>query len=766
MNISLLGFNSNIDSNALISQLVNLENQSKVVPLQTKRTELTSERTAVNTLRDRLRNLKSALNINNITSDASTLVSNSATVSNKDKASVSVTGRATAQTFQLNVLQLATHSSVKSSTYVDIGVDANSDLSEVNLRESLVSGTVTINGTTASLPSLTETATVRKSASKISNALVPSDPISKANLNGVTSITEGSVTVNGISASTSGLTDIQSILDFFTSNFSGVGATLVNGAIELTGITSIGDSGDTSDLLNALGLSATNINAGNLTGTQDLSIPRPSDTLAAIGISGTVITINGTDINFDPNTDTIDSLIDTINNHPSVGVTASYDEDTGEFSLTNDTLGANPITVSSLDSNIITNFNLSDETLGTDTNFGDILDFLNNNFSGVTASLVNGKVSLTGLSSLGSAGDTSNLLSALGLKNAKITAGSATGIQNVSIPKATSTLAGIGITGTSFSINGKEISFDPNTDTINSLITKINNDSDVKAKASYDILNGTFTLKNNQTGALSIPLSSSNSNILSVFSLNSEELGNNAEFQISTLNGGETLVSNTNTVSGLIPGISLELKEVTDTAINVSVFEDSSSYKTRLDEIVKQINDVTSFARTMKNRVGKRFDSSIKALLGTAFDANDSNRYKAFVDIGFKSTLSPVDNKFSGYTIDSSVFSAALARDPNAVNKLLYGKTDTEINPFDNGASGILVQLDSLLDSYLNTTTGIFQAMNTNYDSQQKTLDSSIVRAQQSVDDYETRLVRQYAQLDSLNARMQQQQSAVASLGR
>lgn len=766
MNISLLGFNSNIDSNALISQLVNLENQSKVVPLQTKRTELTSERTAVNTLRDRLRNLKSALNINNITSDASTLVSNSATVSNKDKASVSVTGRATAQTFQLNVLQLATHSSVKSSTYVDIGVDANSDLSEVNLRESLVSGTVTINGTTASLPSLTETATVRKSASKISNALVPSDPISKANLNGVTSITEGSVTVNGISASTSGLTDIQSILDFFTSNFSGVGATLVNGAIELTGITSIGDSGDTSDLLNALGLSATNINAGNLTGTQDLSIPRPSDTLAAIGISGTVITINGTDINFDPNTDTINSLIDTINNHPSVGVTASYDGDTGEFSLTNDTLGANPITVSSLDSNIITNFNLSDETLGTDSNFGDILDFLNNNFSGVTASLVNGKVSLTGLSSLGSAGDTSNLLSALGLKNAKITAGSATGIQNVSIPKATSTLADIGITGTSFSINGKEISFDPNTDTINSLITKINNDSDLKAKASYDILNGTFTLKNNQTGALSIPLSSSNSNILSVFSLNSEELGNNAEFEISTLNGGETLVSNTNTVSGLIPGISLELKEVTDTAINVSVFEDSSSYKTRLDEIVKQINDVTSFARTMRNRVGKRFDSSIKALLGTAFDANDSNRYKAFVDIGFKSTLSPVDNKFSGYTIDSSVFSAALARDPNAVNKLLYGKTDTEINPFDNGASGILVQLDSLLDSYLNTTTGIFQAMNTNYDSQQKTLDSSIVRAQQSVDDYETRLVRQYAQLDSLNARMQQQQSAVASLGR
>jgi flagellar hook-associated protein 2 len=764
MSVSLLGFNSNIDSQALISQLVNIEIQSKVVPLETKKTDLNSERTSVNTLRDRLTTLKNLLSIKNITSDASTLVSNSVNVSNKDKATASVSGRASPQTFNLKVLQLATNSSVKSSTYINTGVTGASNLTDLNFKDTLIPGSVTINGQTAVLSDLTETATVKRSANQISNGLVTSDLLSKANLNGVTSITEGSVTINGTTASTSGLTDVQSVLDFFTNSFSGVGASLVNGSIEITGITTLGNSADSSNLLNALGLST--ISSGTVTGSQKLNLPKSSDTLNSLGINGTVLTINGTNINFDPNTDTISSLITAINDNTSVGVTASYDTSTGKFSLTNDTTGVNSISTSSIDSNIGTIFNLSDETLGTDSDFQDVLDFLNNNFTGVTATFTAGKVSLNGVTSMGSSGNTSNLLSALGLSNAKINAGSATGIQNLSSPKKTALLSSMGITGTSLTINGKEITFDPGTDTIDKLLQTINNDGDVKVKASYDTLNGTFNLKNTQTGALSIPLSSGNSNILNIFALNDEDLGNNAEFQISTQNNGETLVSNSNTVSGIIAGINLDLKAVTEenSPVTVTISEDSNTYKSNLDAVLKQVNDTLSFARGMKNRLGQRLDSSIKALLGSVFDSSDSNRYKSLVDIGFKSTLNAADNKFSGYSLDSS-FSTALAKDPNAVNKLLYGKTDTDIEPFDNGSSGVLVQLDALLDTYVNSSTGIIQSMNTGFDSRQKTLDSSLVRANKSVDDYETRLTKQYAQLDSLNAQMQQQQAAVSSLG-
>jgi flagellar hook-associated protein 2 len=765
MNISLLGFNSNIDSNAIVSQLVNLEVQSKVRPLETKRTELDTERSSVNTLRSRLNALKSLLSINNITSDSSTLISNSANVSNQDKATASVSGRASPQTFELNILQLATNSSVKSSAYIDTGITGTSNLTDLNFKSALIPGSLTINGQTAVLSDLTETATVKRSANQISNGLVTSDLLSKANLNGVTSITEGSITINGTTASTSGLTDVQSVLDFFTNSFAGVGASLVNGSIELTGITTLGDSADSSDLLNALGLST--IDSGTVTGSQKLNLPKSSDTLNSLGINGTVITINGTDISFDPNTDTIESLITTINDDANVGVTASYDSSTGKFSLTNDSTGTSSISISSTDSNIENIFDLSDETLGTDTEFQDILDFLNNSFSGVTASFTNGKVSLSGITSMGSSGDTSNLLSALGLNNAKINAGSVTGIQNLSSPKKTALLSSMGITGSSLTINGKEITFDPDTDTIDNLIQEINNDSDVKVKASYDTLNGTFNLKNTQTGALSITLSSDNSNILNIFALDDEDLGNNAEFQISTQNNGEILVSNSNSVSGIISGVSLNLKAVTEEnkPITVTISEDSSTYKSNLDAVVQQLNDVLSFARGMTNRMGRRFDSSVKALIGTAFSSSDSNRYKSLVEIGFKSTLSVVDNKFSGYSLDSA-FSTALARDPNAVNKLLYGKADSDIAPFDNGSSGILVQLDELLDTYVNNSTGILQAVDSTFTSRQKTLDSSLVRANNSVDDYETRLTRQYAQLDSLNAQLQQQQAAVGSLSR
>jgi flagellar capping protein FliD len=764
MNISLLGFNSNIDSQGLISQLVNLEVQSKVKPLETKKTELNTERTSVNTLRDRLTTLKNLLSIKNVTDDASTLVSNSVNVSNKDKASASVSGRASPQTFDLKILKLATNSSVKSSTYVNTGVTGASDLVSVNFKDTLVSGSVTINGQTAVLSNLAETATIKQSTSQISNGLVPSDPLSKANLNGVTSITEGSVTINGTTANTSGLTDIQSVLDFFTNSFAGVGASLVNGSIELTGITTLGNS-NSSNLLSALGLST--VNNGKATGSQKLNLPKSTDTLNSLGINGTVITINGTNIGFNPNTDTISSLITAINNNTNVGVTAAYNTTTGKFSLTNKSTGANSINTSSIDSNIGTIFNLNNETLGTDTDFQDILDFLNNNFSGVTATFTDGKVSLNGVTSMGSSGNTSNLLSALGLSNARINAGSVTGIQNLSSPKNTALLSSIGITGTSLTINGKKITFAPNSDTIDKFIQKINNDSDVKVKASYDTLNGTFSLKNTQTGALSIPLSSGNSNILSIFTLNDEDLGDNAEFQISTQNNGETLVSNNNTVSGIIAGINLELKAVTETnaPVRVTISEDSSSYKGRIDAVLKQINDTLSFARGMKNQLGKRLDSSIKALLGTAVSSSDSNRYKSLVDIGFKSNLSVVDKKFSGYSLESS-FSTALAKDPNAVNKLLYGKTGSGIEPFDNGSSGIFVQLDALLDTYVNSSTGIIQAMSSTFNSRQKILDNSLVRANNSIDDYETRLTTQYARLESLNAEMQQQQASVSSLVR
>ena len=759
MSVSFLGLNSSFDSNALVSQLVQLETQSRIGPLEQRQRELNIEQQSLNSLSSKVGALKRSLSVDGVTQGFESLITNSASVSDEDKASISVFARATPQSFELDILRLATTSVRESSSYVDTGVTTASRIADANFRGVLQEGAVTINDETFTLPDLSENSTVLDTATKLSNGLTTTSLIADATLNGVSSITDGSVTINGTSANVSGLTDVQSILDFFSTNYTGVGASLVDGQIELTGINTIGDAGDTSDILSALGLNEDNLSGTTLTGTQDLSLPELTDTLDSIGVTGTVITINGTDVNFDPLTDTIDDLITSINNEAGLDVTASYDESTGKFALTNDTEGANSITVSSIDSNIVTNFDLTNETLGNTTNVQDILDFFTNNFTGVTASLVNGQVQLDGVSNLGSAGDESNLLSVLGLNNAFINSGTALGIQNISTPSVLDTLDSIGVTGTNISINGEEITFDPAVDTIEDLLSSINNNSATNVKASYDTLNGVLKLTNSRTGALTIPVSSTDSNIATIFALDNETLGDNAEFQISTLNNGQTLVSNNNSVGDIITGVTLNLSEVTTDPITITISEDSSQYKSRIDAVLEELNDIISDTRESDLSVARGLEIGLKRIITSVFDNSNPESYKSLVEVGLASSL--VNDAFAGYTLNGTSFGEALARDPSAINTLLFGKTDSEVPTFTDGSQGLFVQLDEFLAEYVTGTDAVFTSLDDSLDRRLRDLSDQIFRAEEGITNFEDRLIRQFSQLDTLNAELQQQQAAI-----
>ena len=759
MSVSFLGLNSSFDSNALVSQLVQLETQSRIGPLEQRQRELNIEQQSLNSLSSKVGALKRSLSVDGVTQGFESLITNSASVSDEDKASISVFARATPQSFELDILRLSTTSVRESSSYVDTGVTTASRIADANFRGVLQEGAVTINDETFTLPDLSENSTVLDTATKLSNGLTTTSLIADATLNGVSSITDGSVTINGTSANVSGLTDVQSILDFFSTNYTGVGASLVDGQIELTGINTIGDAGDTSDILSALGLNEDNLSGTTLTGTQDLSLPELTDTLDSIGVTGTVITINGTDVNFDPLTDTIDDLITSINNEAGLDVTASYDESTGKFALTNDTEGANSITVSSIDSNIVTNFDLTNETLGNTTNVQDILDFFTNNFTGVTASLVNGQVQLDGVSNLGSAGDESNLLSVLGLNNAFINSGTALGIQNISTPSVLDTLDSIGVTGTNISINGEEITFDPAVDTIEDLLSSINNNSATNVKASYDTLNGVLKLTNSRTGALTIPVSSTDSNIATIFALDNETLGDNAEFQISTLNNGQTLVSNNNSVGDIITGVTLNLSEVTTDPITITISEDSSQYKSRIDAVLEELNDIISDTRESDLSVARGLEIGLKRIITSVFDNSNPESYKSLVEVGLASSL--VNDAFAGYTLNGTSFGEALARDPSAINTLLFGKTDSEVPTFTDGSQGLFVQLDEFLAEYVTGTDAVFTSLDDSLDRRLRDLSDQIFRAEEGITNFEDRLIRQFSQLDTLNAELQQQQAAI-----
>ncbi len=375
----------------------------------------------------------------------------------------------------------------------------------------------------------------------------------------------------------------------------------------------------------------------------------------------------------------------------------------------------------------------------------------------------------------GSPGDTSNLIAALGFDNVQITGSTAaySGLQNLEAAKKTSTLTSLGITGTSITINGTAVTYAPATDTIKTLVDKINNTVGTKVNAAYDTVNGELILTNKDTGALSVTVSSNGDiSALNITGSSAETLGKNAEFSISTLNGGSTLVSNSNTVSGLLEGVTLTLKKVTtaETPANktITIAEDSSGLKTKMDGIITNLNRMITGLSSRDDSFSRNFISRLKNTM-TKVASSSTNTYKSLIDIGLKSQIDPGTNKFTGYTFDSTIFSEKFASSPDEFYKILYGSDDTGsiYSTLSDGSRGIITQLQDLLDTYVDPdvpSQGLISQMQESISSQIKTIDDRIDRTQDSIDSYEKRLKAQFSQLDVINVQMQQQQSAVTSL--
>ena len=409
------------------------------------------------------------------------------------------------------------------------------------------------------------------------------------------------------------------------------------------------------------------------------------------------------------------------------------------------------------------------QTLTVDTAVDDVDDLVSffNSFAGVTASLnVNGHIDLTGVTSLGGAGDTSNLISALGLNNATISGGNVSSLQNLDALKPSSNLSTIGVNGTNININGEDITFDPSVDSINDLITRINGNVDTKVTASYDALNGKLVLTNDETGAVSLTVSSSNSNILTLLNITGgETLGDNAEFTVSTINGGTTLVSNSNTVEGLMTGVTIKLNKVTTSAETITISQDKDAYRKRIDDILKDASTLVRKLEKQKDSFSRSFSQSVKNILSTYF-SSATNTYKSAVELGVKTTLDG-DNKFSSFTLDQTAFEDALAADEASVHAVLFGKTSTLVDPMSDGSSGIFVQLKELFDAYSDPdveANGLLYAKEESVSSQISSTEDDLESRQASIDAYEKRLKAQFAALDSISTQLQSQQAALTAI--
>jgi len=234
---------------------------------------------------------------------------------------------------------------------------------------------------------------------------------------------------------------------------------------------------------------------------------------------------------------------------------------------------------------------------------------INNAGIGVTASVVNNRLTLTSNSTmqLGSGGDTSNFLTA-----AKLIAAPQTGTGpyviestgNLGVTKVTSYLAdarlstALNATG-SFKINGRQFDYDASVDTLNGVISRINA-SDAGVIAAYDGVTDRLILTAKSTGSTSIALEDVSGDFLAAMKVagsGAQTVGQSAKYAIDTINGGGWLYSSSNTVTGVVPGVTLNLKNTSATPVTVTVGQDTATTVAAVKDFIDKFNSTMDFIR-------------------------------------------------------------------------------------------------------------------------------------------------------------------------
>lgn len=216
------------------------------------------------------------------------------------------------------------------------------------------------------------------------------------------------------------------------------------------------------------------------------------------------------------------------------------------------------------------------------------------------------KISLSGGASevvLGAANDTSNFLRALKLgangtpavsSSAKL-GGVKTGAALISANLAAPITGVDGAGASTFLINGVSVAYNVNTDTVSSLLSRINQ-STAGVTATYDRAADRTILTNNTTGDVGIALSENAGGILAALGLTTggtSVRGENAEF---TVNGGDPLTSQSNTLDETALGIAgLSVTVNSAGSQTIAIKSDTTAMRAKIDSFITAYNDVQQF---------------------------------------------------------------------------------------------------------------------------------------------------------------------------
>ena len=433
-------------------------------------------------------------------------------------------------------------------------------------------------------------------------------------------------------------------------------------------------------------------------------------------ITGTTFSINGVEFTFDPDTDSLNTVLSDIN-ASAAGVTGTFDSGTNLVTFENSTAS---------DTSII-NFEAQDD----DSNFLDVIAV-------TTATQSTGVGGSTEVSSSHSLGVIDSLVE----------------LDTVSFANGT-------MTSGSFSINGISISVDVTTDTLDDILSAITS-SDAQVSATFDGTTDTIRILSTSLGSRTVNFggATDTSNFLSITNLDTatQTAGNDLEF---TINGGSTQTRNSNEISDAVTGVTLRLLSVGTSTVTVN--SDNDSIVETVQELIDEFNNSVGMIRDLTGIEGALSgDSGIRSI-GNFLRANIFSQvadlggdFSSLLDIGISTGEDFDSSTPSVLELDEDAFREALRDDSTNVEELFSNDDET-------GIADILYEyIDEIAKA-----TGFLHARSKAggvIDVQIQSLNDQIDRFEDRLLHKEERLRRQFTRLEQLSAGFQNQSAALSGL--
>ncbi len=233
----------------------------------------------------------------------------------------------------------------------------------------------------------------------------------------------------------------------------------------------------------------------------------------------------------------------------------------------------------------------------------------------------------------------------------------------------------------------------------------------------------------------------------------------NAQFSVTGITG--TITRSTNSVSDVIPGITLTLNDIGTSVITVS--DDSDATLSVMEDFIEKFNEIVNFIKennlVSREEAGSDVKNVFSPLAKTRVDDNaltalrsaiSGATYASGAQVRIFSDLGITTERDGTLKFDSAVFRTAISNEAASANQVLKNFADEA--SLTGGTIDVFIRFQGLLDVTVDGNTTLITDLN-----------KRIATAEAFITRQEENMRARFARLESTVAKMQAQQNALTS---